>query len=223
MPYVGKLTGLMALRMDHADVDDEAVKDLNNLTNLQNLSVRRTEISGKALAELKTLQRLNTLELTGLEDVSTVLKRLAGSKNMQKLLISECGLNDDDLKPVATMPNLQCLDISSNHDISNSTMESLSNLRHLKNLSIQRTSITPASLPNIRKLTELRILQSDWDSKARASVQEVMPLVHCTGLPSGSKQGGVFRILRFSPAEQDKFERDVTDSRREYITPPAAK
>ncbi len=172
MRYVGNLTSLEALRVDNAFIEDEAVNDLNKLPHLRNLAVRYSQISGKSLAQLKTLQQLNEIELSGLDEVSAVIKGLSGSQNIELLMVNDCELSDNDLKPVATMPNLQNLDMSHNHDITDSTMEAISNLHHLKNLSIQETSITPTSLPNIRKLTALEVLTRQLGQKGHGGSEK---------------------------------------------------
>jgi len=170
---VGRLSGLYYFAVtDTTNVSDECVNDLNNLTAIRELLVSDTAITGAGLSHLHRLRDLWRLYACSLKDMPVALGALSGSSSLKEIQLDGCQLRNGDLALLAKIPSLQVITLNNNPVLSDDGLKHLADLPTLKSLQVKATSITPASLEQLRKmpmLTELIVDGSAWQA---AGVEE---------------------------------------------------
>jgi hypothetical protein len=83
---------------------------------------------------------------------------------MRFLGVEGANLNNFDLTCIASMPNLDDLDLASNKALNDKTMKMLSHLTNLRVLNIAQTNVTPACAKELAKYPHLKdvIVPSDF-------------------------------------------------------------
>lgn len=181
---------LRRLRLENIDLTDAGLKPIRGLTKLERLVLTGSKINGSGLANLETLTELRSLTLgvptpasaivrwknlskleelslfsTGLTDEG--LSHLAAFKNLKKLTISnENQITGKKLADVLKrFPKLTHLDLSADDNVDDDAIKVLDELRDLRELCLDYTSITSEGLKSIEPLENLRRLELMHDEK----------------------------------------------------------
>ncbi len=113
---------------------DEDIAHIDRFKCLTELTVSHTRITGQALAQLKRLRRLKVLEYSYGTQLSALLKALAGSTELTRLIINNskgCSLSTTDWKLIATCKKLEYIEAVGS-SISKEGMAALDGLPNLK-------------------------------------------------------------------------------------------
>ncbi len=139
------LKNLQKLEVSETSVMEDSIEDINSFPKLVELEARKTNLTAEALTKLKRLRALNTLNIKEIAGPpSAVLAKLKGSKAMTCLKVSDLEPGRGDLENIASMPNLQELEIHSSR-LSDTDLQKLAGLKNLRSLSITGTDLTPAA------------------------------------------------------------------------------
>jgi hypothetical protein len=114
---LGELPRLETLELPSIRIDDHGLDELLRLElpELRHLSLARTKISAEGVVALAAGEfRLETLDLSGIPLDRRAIRALARLSTVRLLHLSNCGLNDESIAPLATMTGLAELDILSN-------------------------------------------------------------------------------------------------------------
>jgi serine/threonine protein kinase len=179
LSYIGRLTSLTNLVIDQSRVTDHCIDDINKLTDLKGLRIGQTQLHGSKVANLEILPKLHEFAATGIHDIDAALKKLAKSPNITYLKLDDCQLTNSDMQVIGTMPNLEDLIISDNTELTDDCLRSISRLKKLKHLEIDDTSISPACIVTLTKLTLLRKLTvngNKWNTEERTKLKQALPL-----------------------------------------------
>lgn len=152
--YCNHLTGLSGIGLKNCKITDAGLANIKGL-NLTELNVDGTDVTWKGLSSMDCFKRLKYLRACHLRDGGKIAKALAGSEAIQYLSLTGSDLGDEDLKVITTMPNLVELNVGYNMRITDKGLKYLTKLKHLKAISIDSTSITPAPAMAIFKQMHL--------------------------------------------------------------------
>jgi serine/threonine protein kinase len=190
--YIGKLTGLCYLNINHSKTYNDCIADLNKLSKLRTLQIRDTEITGTGVGDLNMLPNLEHFETSGTEPLSAALQRMVNSQNIKHLVVDECQLTDKDMNLIGTMSNLEVLSVKDNEKITDHGLKAISTLKKLSNLTIDDTYLTTDCIATLKAMTALKTLNIKWktwrpEDQERLS-KALLPHCHVVGIK------GVFGI-----------------------------
>ena len=158
-------------------VSDDALRALAAMPRLESLSIRKCPVNGDFLTRwtdtaAEKLPKLKTLVINGAflsEKAVAVLPRFAAAlrrldlsrvmlspvsmtsigqlSGLDSLLLSQCSLTDEAIRPIANLKKLTTLDLSGNYGVTDKSAGLLRALPRLKRLDTEKTGMT---LPNTR-------------------------------------------------------------------------
>ncbi|MBS2006990.1 MAG: serine/threonine protein kinase [Cyanobacteria bacterium SZAS TMP-1] len=161
MVYISNFTDLIVLGMHDTAIDDAAVPYLERLQKLRSLALDHTFMSSGAIAGLSILPRLDKLSVSGIQNITPVLRKLSDSRELTSLEVDSCSLKDSDLAIISTMKRLKNLCLRDNPNLTDRGFAVLAALQNLEGLSIENTNLSAAILPTLQKLPHLKRLSSD--------------------------------------------------------------
>lgn len=144
------------------------LEDLSKLIHLESLTIQN--VPNGSLADLAGLTELKSLTLSGCRFAASELRVLEKLPNLQKLVLSDCGLST--VADLENVTGLTYLDIS-NNTIRN--LEPLEGMTNLQELYMQFNAIT--SLESLTSMYELEKLNISFNS-----VSSLAPLGLCVKL-----------------------------------------
>ncbi len=177
--FICSLTGLRYLSMDSLNIiEDKSLLQVNRLNALETLSIRNVDVDGSTVTKLNRLQKLHSLVLDGMVNVTAVLNKLKGSSNISYLILKSCDLKNADLQVLASMPNLHELYLTNNYDLTDGCLITLNKLPQLKELYLEGTQVTQAAIDRLKNLKNLKVLQLNikfWSEEKRAELHNLLP------------------------------------------------
>jgi len=152
------LKSLRYLFADNIDLTNKVIDEFNRMPNLKAVYVDGTMIRQNGLVNYKYLRECSELGIGRNGPMDRVLQKLKGSKNLTVLSIENSDLTDDQLKLIATLPNVWQLNIEHNRKLTNAGFKNLLGMKHLRLLRIAGTKITPEIIPHLKKLPSLKTM-----------------------------------------------------------------
>ena len=180
LKHIPHLTGLKALNLKFSAVDDRQITMLNQLQNLCCLNVGYSEMTGTSLKKLTGMPRLTALSIDNLSGIPTCLPVICKMQQLLQLGVSKDGLQNDDLKLIASLKNLRILSLNSNKALNDEGLKNLLPLKNLRWLNMYDTKVTPACASTIRQFPNLKtlILPADqWSEKDQQNFARQFPKI----------------------------------------------
>jgi hypothetical protein len=143
---LGKLHTLRALSLEDTELDDERLKKLGDLTNLQVLNISKCLIKGPGLRYLTASRDLRKLQYDFADLGPDFGENLTQFPKLTCLFLVHSRLKNNDLSSLGKLKSLEHLKITSNSDITDSGIEKLASLKHLRCLEVDNTHVTPPGL-----------------------------------------------------------------------------
>lgn len=160
--YLTGLSKLKALRLSgNEDIDDEAMPNINKLTNLKALMLDFLWVSNDGLTELKDLKKLEEIYLAKTLIDDAALQTLTTFPKLKKIRLAQNQISNEGLAALAKMPQLVELDLSENSLLSDSGMEHLAGLKEMKKLNLWRVALTDDGVKPLQGLTNMEWLNLD--------------------------------------------------------------
>jgi hypothetical protein len=155
--HIARLTGLRELELIDASPTGVMCADLDRLTHLESLALlgQRADISW--LANLHRLSKLKILRMSEAINVTPILQKLAGTNNLQKLVLEHCNVNMDQLNYVLTIKSINDLCLNDNAKVTDDAIPRMAVMPNLTKLAVARTSVTPAFIFKLSLLKKLKI------------------------------------------------------------------
>lgn len=176
--YVKKLTGLRGLGLKNCKVTDVGLGYIKDLP-LKELNVDGTDVTSAGLQEMRCIKNLIFLRACHLRDGGKILKVLKGSKALHFLSLTGSDLDDEDLKDLPTLTNLEELNIGYNMRITDRSLPYIAKLKNLKGISVAQTSITPRAGIDCFKQMNLahrpRFLTHSWPLELVQELETTWP------------------------------------------------
>ncbi len=183
LSYVQGWKELYRVNLGFASVTDRGLKHLENCRKLTELNLSTTEITGMGMARFKRLGLLTKLTIDVLPHGEKVIAALKNSKNIVWLSACQLHLKDQDLEKIATMRNLEALDIGSNTELTDKGLEALSNMPKLKCLMAPGCHFTPNCIETLKKfpaLRELEMAEGQYSFQQQQQFEQGLPHVRLT-------------------------------------------
>ncbi|MDZ4834425.1 MAG: protein kinase [Candidatus Melainabacteria bacterium] len=176
LKYASRMPQLVGLYLTGTEVTADGIKHLKAVKTLQFLDVSAIPVNQecmRAIAEIPNLHKLFMISVPDL-DVNVISELKAAThldglgfrrsildrasipvigkfKNLQTLLLSYCGITDDDLPHLQSLTELHLLDLCGN-EITDKGLMVLANFKQLKQLHIGNcTRITQAGIDRFKK------------------------------------------------------------------------
>lgn len=160
--YLTGLSRLKALRLSgNEDIDDDAMPDINKLTNLKVLMLDFLWISDDGLTQLKDLKKLEELYLAKTLIDDKALQTLTTFPQLKKIRLAQNQISNEGLAALAKMPQLVELDLSENSLLSDPGMQHLSGLKAMQKLNLWRVALTDEGVKPLQGLTNMVWLNLD--------------------------------------------------------------
>jgi hypothetical protein len=183
MAYIGHLKGLVKLKLDRSDAQDAAVAHAAELPNLQAISGFQSTFKGKCFKQFAVLKNLRYIHLpsSGIKDEN--LQYLPAIPHLQFLNLSHCYLSDDGVKYLAGCKELRSLELSDNAKITDKSLKVLLQLRDLRILSLANTSMSNASVVQLKglPLLHLTLPHNVYQKSEMAAIRKSLPGVIVVG------------------------------------------
>jgi serine/threonine protein kinase len=160
-------------------IQDADLTVLAGLTSLNSITLHNTPVSVSALLDqIQHIPAIEELGLNGLKPTPADVARLAQLPNGKRFMVWDCGLTDDELRPLLVLPQLQTLNVG-NSKLSDAGLERLGGKLELTQLFASGTGITDEGLKVLAtcpKLVEFeakgtKVTQQGVDELAKALPQ----------------------------------------------------
>ncbi|WP_417396975.1 leucine-rich repeat domain-containing protein [Gimesia chilikensis] len=160
--YLTGLSKLKALRLSgNEDIDDEAMPNINKLTNLKALMLDFLWVSDDGLTQLKDLQKLEEIYLAKTLIDDKALQTLTTFPKLKKIRLAQNQISNEGLAALAKIPQLVELDLSENSLLSDPGMQHLSGLKEMQKLNLWRVALTDEGIKPLQGLTKMKWLNLD--------------------------------------------------------------
>ncbi|MFK7779425.1 MAG: hypothetical protein QM501_15075 [Gimesia sp.] len=187
LSHLTGLSKLKALRLSgNSDIDDDAMADVNKLTNLKALMLDFLWVSGDGLTQLKDLNKLEELYLAKTLVDDEGLVALSQFPKLKKTRLSQNQISDAGLEALTKIPNLIELDLSENSLLSDTGMQHLAGLNSLQKLNLWRVGLTDEGVGHLKGLTNLKWLNLDNTRLGNASLKSLKDMQQLEFLHLGS-------------------------------------
>lgn len=128
--------------------------DLKNILKLEptHLGLNKDTIAGNTLKIVSYSKSLEDLRMFKNHVTAKEINHLQRTRNLKKLAMVECQLNDRDLEAICQLKKLQLLDIQSNPKVTTAGVNKLTKLKQLKVLFLAGTEACPQTKQESQKL-----------------------------------------------------------------------
>jgi hypothetical protein len=173
-----KLPRLETLYLNASTFDDQGFPVLAKMRSVQTLSLDHNQrFTGRGVAALKTLPNLRSLRFGGcMKFTSDGVKAAAELDQLESLQLHHCGVGDDDLAPLAGMPRLKSLFVSSqfNGRLTDAGLKHLVQIQTLESLKLAEFVVTSdGGLDVLTKLRRLKTLELFKVGVAAADIERL--------------------------------------------------
>ena len=194
---------LAKLNISYCTLSPTAIADFDKLTALQDLTINGANIDDLAFSKLKILSQLSTLEAKEAPAFSKTIAALAGSSNIQKLVLCNGALTDQNVKLIGKNTSLIYLNLALNPAITSEGVKALINCKQLKNLNLIQDPITPSAistLSSLKELTSLKLSCLNWKEVDEIALKRNLPencslqIIHMKSAKAGKDLDNLTRI-----------------------------
>lgn len=134
----------------NAEISDDGLAIVSELTQLQCLEVVGCAITDKGLAHISPLQSLRELTLNACMITDDGLKHLAPLRQLERLYLSQNKINDDGLRNLQSLVNLRELSLGDGGHITDAGLGYLTSLAQLEWLFLEKCDVTEAGVAALR-------------------------------------------------------------------------
>jgi F-box/leucine-rich repeat protein 14 len=153
---------------------------LRSLKKLEVLSLPKVDPLHYYMPEITVLTSLKHLDLTKNFLTTLSLELMSGFNNLSKLCLIECELQETDISNLKLLTKLEDIDFFRAKNITDSSLETLGTMTHLKKLGLSRTKITNYGLSHLSSLTGC--IQLDISECSRINSEGLTKLCTLTNL-----------------------------------------
>ncbi|CAN5589085.1 hypothetical protein BH11CYA1_BH11CYA1_40360 [soil metagenome] len=172
------LKNLAKLNIDDCTLSPSGIAQIDKLPELTDLTLNAANIDDQAFSQLKILRHLHILDIKEILNLSKTIAALSGSTNIQKLVVCNSTMTDEDLKQIAKCPKLLYLNLGFNPSITSKGVRALAPLQKLNNLNLLQDPIAPdsiATLGGFKHLESLKISCLSWKHEDQNTLRKLLP------------------------------------------------
>lgn len=191
------------LNISYCTLSPSGIADLDCLTALQDLTINGATIDDQAFSKLKILGQLSTLEAKETPAFDKTIAALSGSTNVQKLVLCNGALTDQNVKMIGKNTSLVYLNLALNPAITSEGVKALATCKQLKNLNLIQDPITPSAISTLSGLKELNSLKLsclNWKEEDENILKRNLPqncslqIIHMKSTKAGKALDNLTRI-----------------------------
>ncbi|HEY9711946.1 MAG TPA: protein kinase, partial [Chroococcales cyanobacterium] len=176
--YFLSLPQLRILYLGATDITKESLRSIGKLPKLQELYLNDDAIGGGL--EYLSRSKLHLLSLNRVHLSRQDLQDITGIASIDDLAFKECELSDDEVKIIATMPDVKKLELSCDSQLTAQALQSLGRMPRLSQLILDGDTITDGIKyligSNIAVLSVQRTELSDGDISALSRMKRLAVL-----------------------------------------------
>jgi serine/threonine protein kinase len=148
--YFQDFPKLKQLGLTETQIGDAGLEKISKL-NLEELRLTRTHITAAGLKSLENMRSLKVL-MVGRNPIGDAGARAVSKlANLEHLSLETSNLTNEGVKELLALKNLKNLDLHNNFQITNSSLEILSQLRSLRELHVGKCQISKSALDKFRE------------------------------------------------------------------------
>jgi hypothetical protein len=170
LAHCANINGLKEIFLFGTKTSDKGINFIKDLPNLDSIDVSDTKVTSAGIQSLKNFPDMSFLGLKNVAGVKTLIGKLAASKRLRILNLAQNDLDDNDMKQLSKISQLEMLAVDSNPKISDQGIKPFKNLIAL---SIAATGVTPQAAEILKQMPRLRVLTI---SKEKWTAQDVQKL-----------------------------------------------
>lgn len=170
--HLANLTELRRVDFWDASVDNEGLAHLRKLVKLQELSLYETKITDDGFAELKSLVSLQSLSLDGDGITGAGLRHLDELPNLNHIGLHGPTVTDDGIKSLTQLKKLSWVNLY-NSGITDKGMKTLGACKGITDLYLVKTAITDEGLQELASLDKLETLDVSDTAVTSAGVAKL--------------------------------------------------
>lgn len=168
------LTSLKKVIFSSSKFSPAAINSLNKLPRLIDLGLSDSTLTGEDLLKLNCLQRLESLVVSGMKNVSPAIASLAKQNSLFHFTAQGCQLGNDHMQAIGCMTMLLTLNIEDN-SITAKGLPVLLKLPNLKELNLCANRIDQSALPVMLKIKTpmtINMPSSFWTDQTTAPMEK---------------------------------------------------
>lgn len=142
---LGPFRNLKSLDLTYCRLDDEGMRNIENMKALQKLWIGDTRVTDEGLAYVRDLHDLEELHLQGNQVSDAGLVHLEGLVELKTLNLRSAGISDHGLQRLARLTKLEVLNLY-NTKVSNAGLQRLARLKRLREVDLRYSRVTRAGV-----------------------------------------------------------------------------
>jgi hypothetical protein len=157
MHYLEGFKDLRSLDLGDTLITDKALPQIGAFSKLTILTLRKTNVTGSGFDSLKNLHHLEDLTIEGTSlKPGNIFRLRPVLPGLLTFRLPRTNISKADTAVLKELKLVRLLTLGANKNINNDCVQYLSNLKDLRILDIDDTSITDKSIPMLIKLPSLR-------------------------------------------------------------------
>lgn len=180
LAMIGNQRSLKRLNVETADLADDDLKAISELTQLEYLSLYETGITDRAMPHLSKLTNLEEIVLHGNTITDAGLMHLVDMPRLRSLSISntssvdsEMQTSDDGMEHIAKLKGLEILDLL-NTDVTAQGLRRLTELPELKTMVLGGGAIDDNAAVPLSQMDGLRVLELRYTAMEDDAIAELL-------------------------------------------------
>ncbi len=148
---------------------------INLFRHLETLQLDQESISPEDLARQPILRKLKSLRLSEFKSTDSILSQLKGSPVLTTLELPDCKCSEDSMPIIASIPNLEFLEVPF---VSSQSLSTLGRLQKLRILQLHDFIVDGNSIAALKSLKALTVLEVSDGRQSKAEIKQL-----CAQLP----------------------------------------
>lgn len=151
LAYLARFTGIRAIDLEKAEINDQSLKQLKTLVNLECIALFSTEIDGTFLKGLTGLKKLRFVGVNNTGFKKSELRYFCNLPALENLNISHNRLSDKDIEVLAGCKNLEVLGVGNNPEITDEALKTFALMPKLRYIDLRSTEVSNKALLTLNK------------------------------------------------------------------------
>ena len=142
-------SGIFILSLERSSVLDKHLKLISRFKDLENIGLTDTKITDAGVPFLASSKKLNTIYLNGTKITGSTLSAIS-RLSLHTLWLDNNAIDDEGLRGICSLMSIVNLSLYSTN-ISDRSINCLSNLKNLESLDVSNTYITKSGYQELKK------------------------------------------------------------------------
>ncbi|CAN5507642.1 hypothetical protein BH11CYA1_BH11CYA1_17690 [soil metagenome] len=172
---ISHLKNLRSLKLGRCDVSDIGAKGIHDLPQLKLLDMSFSLISRQSVPILGKLAGLEDVILNSVDLSQSDFSSFGRLPNLSTLFLRGSKVSDAMVSSLRPCKNLQYLDLSNNHDVTDASLAALALLPKLKTVALSGTAVNIGSLTKLARIERVVVSRRDLKGAKLQELRKAMP------------------------------------------------